>query len=190
MSWSYGDGSWPLNAAVLKHDRRSPEGKLALSRLLFERALYALSVWHPAVFMELRDFFGSYGSGDSDFDRLRGAAHEAGPGSEPWRKYTALSFCLDWLSAALIAEGVGNRDFWADFGLEGIPTTRSKNAAEKDRERYLDFLEECEKLQKEGRTRYRTAAMKAVAKRRGEARSTIEEAVAKAESGYIRDEVS
>lgn len=196
-------GHMPLNAAVMA---LSNEGKLKDSREMLARELYRLSAGsHLEVvcFAEIRDLFGRYGAGDSDLEQLRKKAVAHGPASESAAKVRAVETGIDLVVERLIEAGVKNKDFWAAFGLAGVPTKRTQTAEEKDQERYLMFLEESEKLRQKKRDEYvergktppanirvKTRAMEKTAYRRGEARSTIQAAVEKHESGYIRDEAS
>lgn len=94
---------------------------------------------------------------------------------------------IDRITERLIESGVGSRDFWADFGLPGIPSTRTITKDERYRRYYLLFLEECDRLRREnpGKTRVRTRAAQNVAKDENTTERTVWEAVGQCESGYV-----
>jgi hypothetical protein len=201
-------GHTPLNAAVMAH--WNPEGeraeKIADARTELTKRLYRLATGEPfevVCFAEIRDLFGSYGAGDSDLDELRRTAAYHGPASESAAKLRAVEQGIDRIVEMLIEDGLKNPDFWADFPLPGVPTSRTKGAEDKDRERYLVFEEECRKRHQEKMDEYakkgveppaeirvRNKAIEKTAERLGVARSTVELAVQRYESGYIREDVS
>lgn len=185
-------GHMPLNTGVMAfHDPEpgSRQEKLRDSRELFMRELYRLaagSSLEVVCFAEIQDLFGRYGAGDSDYAHLKEKAEKFGPDSQSASKLAAVDLGIDLITQRLMALGVTGRDFWADFAQQGFSATNlASSTAEKDRQRYLAFVEQCDRLRVQGFERYRTAALKAVAAARGEAVSTIQAAVAKIESGYI-----
>lgn len=180
-----GEGHYPLNGAI---EASWKDTRLNRSRELFGHMLYGLAMWHPAVFGELQDFFASYGAGDSDREELVEKAERYGPESRSAERLEAIDFGIDWIVASLIAAGVTNRDFWADF-VKGDPPPKVSAKEERYRRYYLAFVEECRELQLERPGKpYRHQAAKAVARREGVSERTVREAVAMLESGYIREE--
>ncbi len=190
-------GHMPLNAAVMARwePREGRQRKVEDSRRALGRELYRLAVGTPLeviAFSEIRDLFASYGSGDSDLAELRRKALAFGPSSESAARLRAIETGIDLIVNRLIEDGTTNRAFWADFpDLSGpAPAPRTKDAQDNDRERYLIFVEECERLQQEGKSRYRNKALQSTADRCGVDKRTVQRAVEKYESGYIRDEAS
>lgn len=190
-------GHMPLNAAVMDTWK---EGKLSDSRRLFGRVLAELGLHDRVAFAEIQDLFGRYGAGDSDYDELReGAARDREAGRRHYaqscsvRRHLRLLTVnrgIDAMTEALISWGISDRDFWADFGLNAVPTQRTVTTEEQYRRYYLHFVAECERLQREGNKRYRNKALQATADHFEVAKSTVQLAVEQFESGYIRLEAS
>lgn len=187
-------GHTPLNAAVW--EQRKP-GKLRDSREEFGRQLYRLAMGSPpevVCFAEIQDLFGRYGAGDSDYDLLAAKARENSPGSESARKLHAVDFGIDLITTRLIESGITNRDFWAQFGWEAMPTAKKLTADEQKRQRYLVYLDHRKKLSAErkpdGSPRYKRVTNKALiaaAEECGVTKQTIITAVQACESGYLTE---
>lgn len=178
-------GSWPLNAAVMK---TWGDDKLAESRRLFGRELYALTMdpKNARIFAEMYDLFGRYGAGDSDYDHLREKAKHHG---ESRVRFALVDEGIDMIVDALLEKGIGHRDFWADFGLPGVPTSKTMGKEERYRTYYLYFLARSEELEKT-RKRYRNRAIQETAEHFAVSKRTVEEAVSQIESGYVALEAS
>ncbi len=201
-------GHMPLNAAVMARwePKEGKQRKVEDSRQALARELYRLATGTPlevVCFSEIRDLFGSYGAGDSDLSKLREKAAEHGPTSASAARLRAIETGIDLMIERLMVEGTTNKAFWADFPLEGVPTSRSKSAEEKARERYLIFVEECEKRRQEKLDEYarkgveppetirvRNKALERTADRCGVDKRTVERAVQDYESGYLKEETS
>lgn len=203
-------GHTPLNAAV---EKLWKPGKLKDSRDLFGQELYWLMAHRPDVYGEMHALFFSYGCGDSDYDELRKQAETFGYFSTSAEMLRTVDYGVDLIVRRLVDAGVKNADFWADLPLPGVTSDRTKTAEDKDRERYLVFEEECRKRHQEKMDEYakkhaklsdeakkkakppkeirvRNRAIERTADRLGVSRATIERAVQKFESGYIREEAS
>ena len=184
-------GSWPLNAAVMK---TWGDDKLAESRRLFGRELYALAMdpKNARIFGEMHDLFGRYGAGDSDYDHLwEKARGEDGDVCHLASKarLDAVDTGIDMITDALIEKGIGDRDFWAEFGLDAVPTTKTVTKEERYRTYYLYFLERCDEYRQRFK-RYRNKALQATAEHFAVSKRTVEEAVFQIESGYVALEAS
>jgi hypothetical protein len=105
-------------------------------------------------------------------------------------KAWAVNKGIDLITDALIADDVGDRNFWADFPLEKLPRSgvRSERSTSKDeryRAYYLLYLEERDRLLGEGVKRPNVRAARNVANAEGTTDRTVREAVAQCESGYV-----
>lgn len=201
-------GHMPLNAAVmaLSDPKKDKDRKLKAARDLMAGELYRLACGSAAevvIFSEIQDLYRDYGAGDSDIDDLRAKAREHGAHSESAAKLNAVEFGIDLITDRLIAAGISERDFWADFPMEKLPRSgvrseRAENKDERYRRYYLAFLEEGGRIEAAKREQYRKAGKKPpenirvrnkaarnVAASEGVTERTVWEAVGQCESGYV-----
>lgn len=180
-------GHMPLNAAVMK---TWDEGKLKDSREAVVRALYRLANGTPmevVCYAEIRELFGNYGAGDSDFDELRRSADHAGPHSESAAKLRAVETGINLIVEGLIDSGWKNSTFWADFPSP-VNTKRNLTTVEKKRHRYETYLACRKELSARGASPITNKALILAAERCNVTKQTIITAVQEAESGYIKDD--
>ena len=200
-------GHTPLNAAVMARWSPTTERaeKIGSSREELERQLYRLATGTPlevVCFAQMRDLFGSYGAGDSDLEELRRTAAYHGPASESAAKLRAVETGVNLIVDRLIEAGWRKRELWADWPSP-VNTKRGATAEDEDRKRYRVFEEECRKRHQEKMDEYakkgveppatirvRNKAIERTADRLDVDRRTIERAVQKYESGYLKEEAS
>lgn len=94
------------------------------------------------MFSVLRDLFGRYGAGDSDYGLMREKAQSLGPFSYEGRRLSMADYVINRITERLMEAGVNNRDLWADFSdgplpRSGIRSGRAKSKDERYRRYYL-----------------------------------------------------